>query len=154
MTTAVTPKVTRTGGGMPKVAFLKPYRSMIDGRPFLDRFILFFTPYAGCHITWIRQADNQREWPHDHSATFISFRLLGGYEEDVFSGDPHNPAKQHRRHKWLSASVLRHDQAHSITSLSRWGALTVLFLGRRQRTSSYWTPEGLENTGMKMDEEW
>lgn len=151
---AVTPKVERSGGGMPKYAFFRPYWSRINDRPFMARFIFFFTPLAGCHITWIRQADNQREWPHDHSATFISFRLLGSYEEDVFT-DPSDLGKiEHRRHRWLSATRLRHTEAHSITKISRFPLVTVLFLGRRRQKSSYWTPGGKLLTGMKMDEEW
>ncbi len=148
----VTPKVERRKGGMPKYAFLMPYWSRINDRPFLTRFIFFFTPYGGCHITWIRQPDNQREYPHDHSATFASFKVAGGYEEDVFSGDITNPVKRHRKHRWLSCHVMSHTEAHSITKISRWGTVTLLFLGRRRHGSNYWTPNGMQSLGLKMDE--
>jgi len=147
----VTPKVERKNGGMPKYAFFKPYWSHIDGKPFLSRFIVFFTPLAGCHVTWIRQADNQREWTHDHSATFASFKLFGGYEEDVFSGPVTSPVRRHRKHRWLSCHVMKHTEAHSITRVSPF-TVTVLCTGRRRQPSNYWTPDGRQSTGMKMDE--
>lgn len=137
---------------MPRWAFFAPYWTHINDKPFLNRFIFFFTPLGGCHVTWIRQADNQREWPHDHSATFLSLRLSGWYEEDVFDNPDDLTVKHHRHHGWLSARRLRYDQAHSITRISRFPLITVLFLGRRRQKSSYWTPEGKKSTGMKMDE--
>lgn len=153
MTTTVTPKVERRKGGMPKYAFLRPYWSHINGKPFLTRFIFFFTPYGGCHITWIRQADNQREWPHDHSASFVSFKLFGGYEEDVFSDPEDLTKKRHRVHRWLSCHVMKYKEAHSITKIAPF-TVTILFLGRRRNKSNYWTPDGKQSTGLKMDEEW
>jgi hypothetical protein len=152
MTSLITPKVDRKDGGMPKRAFLRPYYSRIDGKPFLSRFIFWFTPKSGCHVTWIRQADNQREWPHDHTATFKTLILSGSYEESVYSGDPANPVKTHRKHRWLSRMELRWDQAHSITSISRWPLVTLLTLGERCNSSSYWTPKGKEALGMPADE--
>ena len=136
---------------MPRYAFLMPYWSHIDDKPFLTRFIIFFTPYGGCHITWIRQADSQREWPHDHSATFASLKLVGGYEEDVFTEPADLGIREHRRHCWLSCHVMKHTEAHSITKISRF-TVTLLFLGRRRQKSSYWTPDGLQSIGLKMDE--
>ena len=152
LTSPVTPKVERTKGGMRKWMFLEPYRSKIDGRPFLDRFVFFFTPYGGMHITWIRQPDNQREFPHDHSATFLSWRLLGGYSEDVFTDPADLGKREHRVHRWLSATRLRASEAHSITRISRWGTVTLLFLGKRRQPSNYWTPEGKQSLHMTMDE--
>jgi hypothetical protein len=148
----VTPQVTRTKGGMRKWMFMEPYRSKIDGKPFLDRFVFFFTPWAGCHLTWIRQPDNQREWPHDHSATFLSVRLAGGYSEDVFTDPIDLTAREHRVHRWLSATRLRASEAHSITKISRWGTVTLLFLGKRRQASNYWTPDGKVSLRMTMDE--
>lgn len=148
---SITPKVERRKGGMPKYAFLKPYWSRIDGKPFLSRFIFFFTPWAGCHITWIRQADNQREWPHDHSATFASFKLFGGYEEDVFDNPGNLAVRRNVKHRWLSAHILPYTRAHSITKISPF-TVTILFLGKRRQPSNYWTPDGKRSLGMKMDE--
>ena len=48
--TGVTPKVERKFGGMPKWAFMTPYWSDIDGKRFLSRFIVFYTPACGLHI--------------------------------------------------------------------------------------------------------
>jgi len=151
-TTMTDVKVERKGGGMPKWAFFMPYWSKIDGEPFLTRFIFAFTPYGGAHITRIHKADDQRKWPHDHSATFLSIRLLGGYEEDVYTDPADLTGKRHRVHKWLSASKLRYGEAHSITSVKPW-TVTLLLLGKRRQKSNYWTPEGKQPLGMKMDDD-
>lgn len=151
--TAVTSTVTRQGGGMRRWMLLQPWWSDIDGQRFLTRFVLVFCPWFGCHVTRIHMADNQREYPHDHSATFWSLKF-GWYAEDVYSGDPRHPVKQHVRHRRLGIHRLRHDQAHSITAVSPrlW---TILFLSRRQdHGSAYWTPAGRQSTGMTMDAEW
>ena len=148
----VTPKVERRKGGMRQYMFLSPYWSHINDKPFLTRFVFFFTPYGGCHLTWIRQPDNQREYPHDHSATFVSVKLLGGYEEDVFSNPEDLSEVRHRKHRWLSAHVMKRAEAHSITKISRFGTVTLLFLGRRRGKSNYWTPAGMQSIGLKMDE--
>lgn len=151
MKNLVTTKVERKKGGMRRYMFLEPYWSDIGGQRFLSRFIFFFTPWAGCHVTRIHMADDQREWPHDHSATFLSWRLFGSYEEDVFSDPQDMSARRHRRHRWLSASVLRHDEAHSITRVSPF-LVTVVVLGKRRQASNYWTPDGKQGLGLKMDE--
>jgi hypothetical protein len=150
----ITPKVERRKGGMSKWAFLTPYWLKINDRLFLVRFIFFFTPYAGCVITWIREADNQREYPHDHSAMFRSWNLLGGYEEDVFSDPEDLSVVRHRKHRWLSCHRMKVTEAHSITKISRAGTVTLLFLGPRRNHSAYWTPAGKQSLGLKIDEEW
>jgi hypothetical protein len=162
VTAAVTQKVERKNGGMPKWAvlgvsrmdgewkFYYPYTSEVDDKRFLTRFILLFTRWGGVHITRISMADDQRKWPHDHSATFLSWKF-GSYAEDVFT-DPADLTKvRHVKHRRFGIHRLRWTEAHSITHVSR-GLVTVLFLGPRRTTSSYWTPEGKQNTGMKMDQ--
>jgi hypothetical protein len=145
-----TVKVERSGGGMRKWMFFTPYHSDVNGQRFLTRFVFFFTPYAGAHITRIHGADDQRKWPHDHSATFCSIRLLGSYEEDVYT-DPGNLSQwEHRKHRWGSASRLRWDEAHSITRVSPF-TVTLLLLGRRRNQSHYWTDQGKQPLGMAMD---
>lgn len=159
---AVTPEVVRTNGGMPKwtvmgmtfadrkLQFFWPYTSEIGGERFLTRFILIFTRWGGCHITRIHMADDLREWPHDHSATFWSW-VFGWYEEVVYD-DPDNLNRvRHVRHRRFSIHRLRHSQAHSITAVSP-RLFTILFLGRRRRKSNYWTPDGPSSLGMKMDQ--
>jgi hypothetical protein len=143
-------KVERKGGGMPKWAFMKPYHSDIDGKRFLTRFIFFFTPYAGAHITRIHMADDQRKWPHDHSASFVSIKLAGGYEEDVYSNPSDLTSKRHRKHRWLSWHVTPWKAAHSITSVKPY-TVTLLLLGRRRNHSSYWTDQGKVSLGMTLD---
>jgi hypothetical protein len=150
--TQVKNKVTRSGGGMRKWMFATPYHSDIDGQRFLTRFVLFFTPLCGCHITRIHMADDQRAWPHDHSATFWSFKLWGTYAENVYSGDPANPSMRKVRHRRFGIHRLRWTEAHSITRVSP-VTITVLFLGRRRNHSSYWTPDGRQSLGMTLDQE-
>jgi hypothetical protein len=148
----VTNVVTRKNGGMPDYAFCFPYWSDIDGKRFLSRFILFRTPLASVDITRIHMPDNQREYPHDHSRSFVSFKLIGSYDEDVFY-DPHDlTSRRHRTHRWLSCHLMRHSMAHSITRVSPF-LITVLFLGPRRRKSNYWTPDGFQTIGMKVDQE-
>src|SRR5271163_1262571 len=81
--TQVTNVVTRTGGGMPEWAFMKPYVSSIDNVPFLKRFIVFRTPLASIDITRICTDDNKRPFPHDHSRSFASLKF-GSYKEWVY----------------------------------------------------------------------
>jgi hypothetical protein len=133
---------------MPSRAFLRRYRVTIAGAPFLKRLIIWFSPSWGIVITRICAPDDQRPHPHDHSASFWSWRLLGSYCEDVYD-DPDDLSRVTRRqHRWLSASVLRHDRAHSVTSISRFPLVTVLVTGKRRQHPSYWTPEGKVPTGM------
>lgn len=149
-TTAAEPKMTRSGGGMRKWMFFAPYHSDVNGQRFLTRFVFFFTPFAGAHITRIHSADDQRKWPHDHSATFLSIRLLGGYDEWVYTDPADLTKREFRSHHWGSASRLRHGEAHSITAVDPW-TVTLLLLGRRRQASNYWTDRGKETLGMTMD---
>ena len=159
----VTHEVTRTHGGMPnwallgvgidaegKVRLYWPYRSRIDRQPFLTRFIFIRTPWFSVDITRIGMADDQREYPHDHSRTFFSWKL-GWYEEDVHY-DKSNPSRKvHKRHGRFSVHRLRYTEAHSITEVSP-HLVTVLFLGRQRQKSNYWTPAGLQTIGMAVDQ--
>jgi hypothetical protein len=157
-------KVERKNGGMPKWAVLSfsivagkprfywPYTSDVGGKRFLTRFIPLFTPWGGTHITRVSMADDQRKYPHDHSATFASLKF-GSYEEDVYSDPDDLSQAEHRVHRRFSCHVLRYNQAHSITRVSP-HLVTILFLGWRRNKSSYWTPEGKIPLGMTMDDEW
>jgi hypothetical protein len=151
-TTGSKATVERSYGGMRKWMFLTPYHSDVNGKRFLTRFVFFFTPFAGAHITRIHMADDQRKWPHDHSASFLSIRLLGWYDENVYTDPGDLTKKQFRVHKWLSASRLRYDEAHSITAVAPY-TVTLLLLGRRRNKSSYWTDEGKQPLGMAMDKD-
>lgn len=160
----VTHEPVRTHGGMPdwcllgigadadgKLRLYWPYRSQIDGKPFLTRFIVFRTPWASADITRISMADDQREYPHDHSRTFWSFKL-GWYEEDVFYDKNDLTVRRRIRHRRFGVHRLRYTQAHSITRVSP-HLVTILFLGPRRQKSNYWTPAGLQTIGMSVDQE-
>lgn len=148
---AVTPEVTRKGTGMRRWMFFEPYWSDIGGQRFLTRFVVAFTPYFGFHVTRIHMADDQREHPHDHTRTFWSWKLFGGYDENVYSGPVTNPVMRHVRHRPFGVHRLRHSEAHSITRVSP-RLVTVLFLGPHRHGSGYWTPTGKKSLGMEVDE--
>lgn len=170
MTTApdkaqVTHHPVRTHGGMPNWCLLGigrdaggtmrlywPYRSKIGGQPFLTRFIVIRNPWFSMDITRISMADDQREWPHDHSRTFFSWKLIGWYEEDVYDEPDDLSRTWHVRHRRFGIHRLRHTEAHSITRVSP-HLVTVLFLGPQRRKSNYWTPDGLQTIGMSVDQE-
>ena len=122
----ITPEVERKSGGMRRYMFMERYWSEIGGQRFLSRFVFFFTPWAGSHITRVHMADNQREWPHDHSATFWSWKF-GWYAEDVYDNPGDLASKRHVRHRRFGIHRLRYDQAHSITEVSP-RLITILFL--------------------------
>jgi hypothetical protein len=149
-TTKVTNKVERTGGGMPEWAFMKPYIARIDGVPFLKRFILFRTPWASIDITRICTDDTARPFAHDHSRSFVSFKF-GWYREWVLYNPDDLSERRFRDHRRFSFHLLRHNQAHTITEVSP-KLVTILFLGPKRHGSSYWTPSGLQSTGMKVDQ--
>jgi hypothetical protein len=152
-------QVERSNGGMPRWSFLGirlddgqpkidwPYFSNVNGERFLTRFIVFFTPWGGCHITRISMADDQRKWPHDHSRTFLSW-VMGWYAEEIYDAPDDLSSKRHVRHRRFGIHRLRWTEAHSITAVSPrlW---TILFLGRQRNMSTYWTPEGKSPLGMK-----
>jgi hypothetical protein len=164
--TAVTNVVERSHGGMPDWALLGvgvvnrklktywPYISDVDGKRFLTRFIFIRNPLFSVDITRIHGADDQRAYPHDHSRTFISWKLTGGYEEDVYTDKDDLRERFHKKHGWMSFHKMSRHHAHSITRVSP-HLVTVLFLGRKRQKSNYWTPEGLQSTGMGVDQdEW
>lgn len=144
------PAVERKGGGMPSWAFLMRYWVSVNGKRLLTRWIFAFTPYGAAVTNRIHSADDQREWPHDHSGTFLSIILAGGYEEDVYSNPDDLASKRHRSHRWLSWHRMRYTEAHLITAV-RPCTVTLLLLGRRRQKRNYWTPEGKQLTGMKLD---
>jgi hypothetical protein len=163
----VTKKVERKAGGMPNWAFLSvgknhegkwtaywPYTSKIGGQPFLTRFMVFRTPYLGLDITRVHMADDQREYPHDHSRTFFSWKW-GWYAEEVYTDPGDLKAVQHKRHRRLGIHRLGHDEANSITHVSP-RLVTVLLTLRQRHASNYWTPDGMQSIGMGVDqgEDW
>jgi hypothetical protein len=167
MITQVTSKVERKAGGMPAYALLGvgknhegkwtaywPYTSEIDGERFLTRFIVFRTPYLGLDVTRVHMADDQREYPHDHSRAFYSWKF-GWYAEEVYDDPSDLAVKRSIRHRRFGIHRLGHDQAHSITYVSP-KLVTVLLTLRQRHASSYWTPAGKQGTGMGVDqgEDW
>lgn len=163
VTEHVTNKVTRTHGGMPewcllgvgvqdgKPALYWPYTSDIDKKRFLTRFIILRTPLASIDVTRISMADDDRPFPHDHSRSFVSWKW-GSYKEWVYYNPDDLTQRRFREHGRFSFHQLRYTQAHSITEVSP-GLVTVLFLWRKRGKSNYWTPDGLQTIGMKVDQQ-
>jgi hypothetical protein len=161
-TQGVMNKVTRKHGGMPDWALLGiglqdrrpvlywPYWSNVDGERFLTRFIIIFTPLGGIHVTRVHTADNARLYPHDHSRSFISFKL-GWYNEWVYYNPQDLSQRRLRTHGRFSFHLMRYNMAHSITQVSP-KLVTVLFLGRKKQKSNYWTALGKRTIGMKIDQ--
>jgi hypothetical protein len=161
---SVTATVTRTHGGMPNWCLLGvglvdrkprlfwPYTSSIGAKRFLTRFIIVRNPLFSVDVTRIHMPDDsEREWPHDHSRDFWSFKA-GWYEEWVYGNPDNLEDRILRKHSRFSVHRLRHTQAHSITRVSP-RLVTVLFLGRSRQKSNYWTPSGFQTIGMKVDQD-
>jgi hypothetical protein len=149
---AIEPMVIRKNGGMPKWGLMRWYWSNVGRERFLTRLIVLRTPLVSCDITRIHGADDQRVHPHDHSRSFMSFKVLGGYDEWVYYDPSDLTQRRFRRHRWLSCHLMRYNMAHSITRVAP-VTVTVTFLWRRRQKSSYWTPDGLKTIGMKVDQE-
>jgi hypothetical protein len=153
---SVTMGMMRKNGGMPEWAFMRTYFSNKwkgdNQKRFLSRFIFFRTPYLSMDITRIHGDDNDREYPHDHSRSFISFKLIGKYNEWVYYNPDDLSERRYRKHRWLSCHLMRHNMAHTITHVTPY-LVTVLLLGPRKHGSNYWTDEGMQTSGMAVDQE-
>lgn len=111
------------------------------GRDYMWRKYLISTPYFGIYLHHIMLPDQDRG-PHDHPWNFWTFVLKGWYEERVTTlGSPAVEGRWispghltvARRHRRFSLRRLKVNQLHKVTELSRGGAWTLCFVGRRQR---------------------
>jgi hypothetical protein len=141
----------RKNGGMPEWALVRSYWVNNGGRRFLTRLILVRTPFGGVEVTRIHTDDNARPHPHDHSRSFVSFKL-GSYDEWVYHDPGDLAVRRFRRHRRLSAHLMRVSAAHTITRVSP-RLVTVTLLGPRRQRSSYWTPDGKRPSGANPDRE-
>ena len=163
-TTQAPAQVTRKHGSMPgwavlgvgkdsagKLRLYWPWWSDINGERFLTRIILIRNSLVTLEVTRIHMADNQREDPHDHSHSFLSWKF-GWYAENVYSDPASLASRRHIRHRRFGIHRLRYTEAHSITKVSPklW---TVLMAGPVKQSSSYWTPGGKKSTGVNGDQE-
>lgn len=130
----------------PNWSFLRPFpiRDETTGDLYLWRLRVLETPWWGIKLHWIRRPDKDRDL-HDHPWPFVSFILFGAYVEEV-------PAKPERDKSgwWLGTkqlvksrvSVKRAEDAHRIVAVSRLGAWTLVFNGKKQRSWGFWTKDG------------
>jgi hypothetical protein len=141
----------------PRWDLLGRYQVRVDGRLMLDRLRLVQTPLFAILVTRILEPDPGRD-PHDHSRSFMSWILRGGYTERVFprpdararslartdcqgwASDLLRHGFEHRHRRW-SAHVMPSRWAHSITHVEA-GTLTLVLAGRYRGDWSFWTPDG------------
>jgi hypothetical protein len=119
---------------------MRKYWVRVGGKPFLDRRIWFICPLGGIFLTRIHAPDEGRD-PHDHSRTFTSLILSGGYREDVYTDPDDLSRKVSRQHGLFSLHVMRREYAHQITSI-REPLRTLVIAGRWRGISSFWTASG------------
>jgi hypothetical protein len=133
-------KTERKDGGMLLWGVNRDYWVRVGDELFLDRKILVICPWFGVFLTEIRKPDAGDRPPHDHSRSFISLILSGGYMELVYS-DPAVMSVRARFHRRWSVHVMPRRKAHVITEIS--GRLrTLVVAGRSRGSGSFWTPQG------------
>jgi hypothetical protein len=132
-------KTERKDGGLSRWGVNRPYWVRVGDEPFLDRKVLVICPWFGVFLTEIYKPDAGRA-PHDHSRTFASLILSGGYTELVYS-DPACARLRVRHHERWSFHVMPRSKAHTITEVH--GRLrTLVFAGKSRGTWAFWTAQG------------
>lgn len=92
---------------------------------------------------------------HDHPWTFVTIPLFGGYTEERALGRraPHFAQQAERapglclrgqveRRRWLHPRMLRLDECHRITRLTRRTVWTLVLRGPRRRRWGFYLPHG------------
>lgn len=133
------PRITRSRSSW-RWGLLTPHWSKINGKYFVRRLQIVQAPWFAVLLTKICKADTDRD-PHNHSRSFISFILSGGYTEEVYSDPEDLSVKRVRVHRRFSCHVMRSAEAHSITEIQE-PLRTLAFCGRMKDELSFWTPEG------------
>jgi len=124
---------------MPRWGVNRDYWVRVGDEPFLDRKVLVICPWFGVFLTEIHKPDAGDRPPHDHSRSFVSLILSGGYSELVYSDDVHGARA--RFHERRSVHLMPRRKAHVITEV-RGKLRTLVFAGRSYGSWSFWTPEG------------
>jgi hypothetical protein len=129
----------KDGRRMPRWGVWRSYWVRIGDAPFLKRRIIVICPWFAVLYTRIHRPDEDRD-PHDHSRSFMSV-TFGGYSEKVYP-DPGDLAQvRYREHRPLSGHILRREQAHQITRVSK-RLRTLVIAGPYRGPAAFWTPEG------------
>lgn len=117
--------------------FMGRYQVRKDGVLFIDRLRVVQCPWFAVYLSRLLEPDEDRD-PHDHSRSFASWVLRGGYRERVLSETGQVSGRSHGRWSW---HVMPRRRAHSITAV-RPGTVTLLLAGKRAETWHFWTPRG------------
>jgi len=131
----------KDGRRMPRWGVWRPYWVRVGGAPFLQRRIIVICPWFAVLYTRIHLPDGDRD-PHDHSRSFASLILTGEYTEKVYGSPDDLTHVRYRRHRRYSWHVLRREQAHQITAVSRSLLRTLVIAGPYRGPATFWTPEG------------
>jgi hypothetical protein len=130
-------------GGMPLWGINYNHWSRVGDEPFLDRKIFGICPWFGLFLTEIHKPDAADRPPHDHSRTFISWIVSGGYTEQTYRDIADVVLKTHRvrRHQRWSVHVMPRAKAHAITEV-RGRLIALVLAGKSHGSWSFWTPRG------------
>jgi len=133
-------RTDRKDGGMPRWGVNRAYWVRVGGEPFLDRRVLAICPWFAVLLSDIHGPDTARD-PHDHSRSFVSWVLSGGYTELVYDDPAALGLPLRRTHRRWSFHVMPASRAHSITDVTK-PLRTLVFAGRSRGTWSFWTAQG------------
>lgn len=96
---------------------------------YITRLHLIKTPFGAIDIHWINAPDAE-PYLHDHPVTFLSIILRGWYRET--RSKKQGVYKSHLR-RWFNFIRASKDDRHCIVRVASGGALTVCFMGPKQR---------------------
>lgn len=115
--------------------------------PYLTRYTLLSTPWLQVCMHVFHRSDADEL--HDHPWPFVSLILWRGYIEEVTCrvcfgcefGGPCDSTSRHRKHPGM---VLFRDAEHThrVELIDGKRAVTLVFMGARQRTWGFYTPKG------------
>jgi len=120
---------------------MKMHRVALNGDPFLTRLQIIQTPWFAVLLTRIDQPDAPVA-PHDHSRSFTSWIISGGYTEDVYLNISNLDSFTRVERKRWSWHVMPQRWAHSLVKVDK--PLWTLVLAGKQENKDwhFWTWEG------------
>lgn len=119
---------------------MRRHWAQVDGETFIWRRQIVQCPWFAVLLTRIGATDSRD--PHDHSRSFVSFILRGGYTELVYPDKDDLSVVRERTHRRWSIHTLRHIEAHRIIKIEH-PLTTFAVCGRMQvKEFTFWTPEG------------
>lgn len=107
---------------------------------YMERLRVIQTPLFGIYLHKFLRPDYD-QFAHDHPWTFLSIVLRGGYTEmrrDKYTGE----LVPRKVGGWRRFNLMRRDDAHFISELSRTPTWSLVFVGRRKRSWGFYVPDG------------